>query len=355
MRLKDGYAVLRTKRGAFFQDNDLMQSTTPLHLQDIRIAALSGSYVEHAPREERFDRITRTLRRVMQVPIALFTAVEEDEQWLRSVQGLPEGLPQAMSMFGRVAASGGPVIVADTWADPQYAADPMVIGPPGIRSFVSWPLESAPGEIGGVLYGLDTMPRLFGEDEIAGLKDLARIAECELRAHATASLQQTLMLRLELVQRRHALDPFTGCWSIRGFRELLGLAVSQAHADGTQLALCHLRVEGLDVVVAAMGEAQRTSVLSVISQWLRERLPMEGALARLTQADFCAMVPAGSAAELEHLLAPVIAPELGGLLPDGRRVEISVAARVTRLSDAPPEASASKLWGATLADSSFAP
>lgn len=56
--------------------------------ESIRLAAVRAAVCSYAPREERFDRITRTAKRLFETPIALITIVEEDEQWFRSVQGL---------------------------------------------------------------------------------------------------------------------------------------------------------------------------------------------------------------------------------------------------------------------------
>lgn len=190
---------------------------------------------------------------------------------------------------------------------------------------------------------------MFSQDELLGLKDLARIAETELRAHAAASLQKTLLMRLDLAQRRHALDAATGCWSIRGFRELLGMAVPQARAENTQLALVHLAVNDVDGIASVLGEAGRTSVLSVLAQLLRERLPPDGALARLGESEFCALVPAPTAASLEQLLAPMVDPGVLGVLPDGRELRTGVTPRVVRLSDLDRDASASRFWAASLA------
>ncbi|MBI2772174.1 MAG: GAF domain-containing protein [Burkholderiales bacterium] len=314
-----------------------------------RLEAVRNAVCAYAPREERFDRITRTLRRLMHVPIALITVVEEDEQWFRSVQGLDtDHTPRDISFCGHVVASGRPLIIRDTWAEPDFVDNPLVTGAPGIRSYVGWPLEIGQGLFAGSLCAIDTIPRVYSEDEFAGLRDLAHMAECELRAHAAASLQKNLLMRLDLMQRRHALDPVTGCWTIRGFRELLGLAVQQAHADGAQLALCHMRVEGMDEMAASLGETGRTSVLSVLAQLLRERLPPEGALARLSETEFCAMVPAHSANALEYALQPVMQPELEGVLPDGRTLGAHLACRAVRLSELEQAASASRFWGALL-------
>jgi GGDEF domain-containing protein len=321
-----------------------MESLPPDQLLEIRGAAMRGATVRQSPRDERADRITRTLRRVLQVPVAVLASVEDEQLLFHSIQGLGHRHQASDMVFcGQVVANGAPVIVSDTWVK---TGAPVVAS--SVRSWVGWPLEITPGVVLGVLCGIDTIPRQYSEDEIAGLKDLARIAECELRAHASAVFQQNLLQRLDLAQRRHALDPFTGCWSIRGFRELVGLAVPQAQADHTHMALCQLSVRDVAWVETAGDESARTSVLSVLAQALRERLPVDGALARLDDIEFCAMVPAPSAAALERELAGVLSPQLSAVLADGRRMEATVSGRVIRLSGLGRDATASKLWGAVL-------
>lgn len=314
-----------------------------------RLHALRGAMCAYAPREERFDRVTRTLRRLLHVPIALISIVESDHQWFRSVQGLScDHHPRDISFCGHVVASGRPLVIRDTWTDEAFVDNPLVIGPPGIRSYVGWPLEIAPGLVAGTLCAIDTIPRVFSKDELAGLKDLAAIAEGELRAQSMASLQKTLLTRLDMVQRRHALDAVTGCWSIRGFRQLLGLAVQQASAEKTQLALCHLAVHDMDGLASTPGEEGRSSVLAVVAQLLRERLPPEGALARLSGAEFCALVPARTPLALDHLLAPVRATALQGVMPDGRQLDAQMMVRTVKLADMGADATANRLWAAAL-------
>lgn len=314
-----------------------------------RLEAIRNASCAYAPREERFDRITRTVRRLLHVPIALITIVEADEQWFRSVQGLEvDHTPRDISFCGHVVASGRPLVINDTWAEPDFADNPLVIGSPGIRSYLGWPLEIAPGLVAGSLCAIDTIPRVFGEIEALGLKDLAQIAASELRSQAAQSLQKNLLMRLDLMQRRHALDPVTGCWTIRGLRELLGLAVPQARSDGTHLALCHLSLDGFDEAARALGEVGRPTVLSVAAQLLRGLLPPEAALARLGEQDFCALVQAPGAATLDHVVAPMLEPELVGVLPDGRRLECRLRARITRLAELGPDADASRFWARSL-------
>jgi GGDEF domain-containing protein len=315
-----------------------------------RLAAVRASYCAYAPREERFDRLTRTLRRLLHVPIAMISIVEEDEQWLRSVQGLyTDHTPRDISFCGHVVASNEPLLINDTWTHLDFHDNPLVLGHPGIRSYVGWPLELAPGLAAGSLCAIDTMPRDFGDEDLTALKDLARIAEGELRLHAQDSLQKALLMRLDLAQRRNALDPATGCWNIRGFRELLAIAVPQARAEGTHLALCTLRLSRYEALLARLGAPGREAAMSVLVQLVRERLPPDGALARLGESDFCALVPALTGPALDLALFPLQVPQLSAILPDGSAAECELSVRVTRLADLPREASASQFWAAALA------
>lgn len=322
-----------------------MRSSGLSHDDELRLATLQGAACRLAPREERFDRVTRTLRRLLQVPMALITVVDDGRQLLRSTQGLDTvPSPADLAFCGQAALTRRPVLVPDLRRDALLSASPLVTGAMGLRAYAGWPLEVAPGVIGGALCALDTRPREFSDEELAGMRDLARMAECELTAHATATLQKALLTRLDLAQRRHALDPYTGTWTIRGFRELLGVAVPQTHADGSQLALCHLKIDTMGTAYVGMGEVERTSVVSVLAQLLRERLPSEGALARIGPTEFCALVQAPTAQRLERLLAPLLAPEIAGVLPDGHRLVAAIQARVVRLGDLDDGASASQLW-----------
>jgi GGDEF domain-containing protein len=318
--------------------------------EDQRLEAIREFVCAYAPREERFDRLTRLVRLLMNVPVALLTIVEADEQWFRSVQGLEvDHTPRDISFCAHVVATGHPLIIGDTWADADFLDNPLVTGPPGIRSYAGWPLQIAPGLVAGSLCAIDTIPRQFDGDELMGLKELAAIAESELRAHAEGSVQRQLLMRMDLMQRRHALDPETGCWTIRGFRELLGLAVPQAQAERGALALCVLQVQGIDEAAAALGpHAGRAMAMSVLAQLLRERLPPEAALARLADGSFCALVTAPNASLLDATIAPLVLPEVEGVLPRGERFAVRLTARVVRLATQGPGASAAGLWAAAL-------
>jgi GGDEF domain-containing protein len=318
--------------------------------ESIRLAAVRAAVCSYAPREERFDRITRTAKRLFETPIALITIVEEDEQWFRSVQGLDvPHTPRDISFCGHVAASCLPLVIQDVLTDPDFADNPLVTGPPRIRSYMGWPLEIAPGLVAGSLCVIDTVPRIFDNDDMFAMRDLARMAEAELRVVALSSVQKSLLMRLDLAQRRQSLDAATGCWSLRGFRELLGLAVQQAREDLSQLGLCHLRLVGMDDALVDLGDpSKRPALLSRVVQQLRDRLPLAGALARLGENDFCALVPTPTVQGLDHALNGLSGPGILVELVDGRALKVRVKAEVIRLTELGDTATASSLWATLL-------
>ena len=82
--------------------------------------ALDAAMCAFVPREERFDRITRTVKRLLDVPLALISIVERDVQWFRSAQGLLEAeTPRSISFCGHAIASKKPLVVPDATSDPR--------------------------------------------------------------------------------------------------------------------------------------------------------------------------------------------------------------------------------------------
>ncbi|RYX91988.1 MAG: GAF domain-containing protein [Comamonadaceae bacterium] len=327
----------------------MLAAPTPAN-EPIRLQASRATHCAYAPREERFDRITRTAKRVMNVPIALISIVEQDEQWFRSVQGLDvDHTARDISFCGHAVAANSPLCIPDTLENDDFRDNPLVTGPPRIRSYLGWPLEIAPGLAVGTLCVIDTMPRTFGREDFEALRDLAHMAEAELRLNARENLQDRMMMRFSRLQRRGALDPVTGCWNIRGFRELLALALDDARASGSDLAICNLQVQCLDHMVQQSGGASEDALVAALAQVLRQRLPENGALARLGTGSFCALVPAGTALALEEELAMLTYPKATLNLGQNQvQIEIPLNVRIAWLAEMGPGASAGTLWAHAL-------
>jgi signal transduction histidine kinase len=83
------------------------------------------------------------------------------------------------------------LVVEDAAADPRFADNPLVTGPPGIRFYAGAPLVTPDGLVLGSLCGIDTAPRRAETMDLEVLHDLAAIVvrELELRL-ASAELRE---------------------------------------------------------------------------------------------------------------------------------------------------------------------
>jgi diguanylate cyclase (GGDEF)-like protein/PAS domain S-box-containing protein len=171
-----------------------------------RSAVLQALNVLDTPAEERFDRITRTVARALNVPIALVSLVDANRHWFKSSVGLmlPE-IPRNESFCEYTIQRDEIFIIKDTLADPIFAKNPLVTGEPHVRFYAGYPLRvssteyrvSSNGPAGaiaevpsarypglhtcvGTLCVMDRSPRQMGAADLKVLQDLAAWVEHEL-------------------------------------------------------------------------------------------------------------------------------------------------------------------------------
>ncbi|HYF16535.1 MAG TPA: response regulator [Ramlibacter sp.] len=170
-----------------------------------RVDALCRLNVLDTAPEERFDRITRTAQRLFEVPIALVSLVDLDRQWFKSRQGLeaPE-TPRNVSFCGHAILQEGAFVIADAHADPRFADNPLVTGPPHVRFYAGMPLHDRDGWRIGTLCLIDRAARPFTAQDEAALADLAGWAELELNVYTVE--QATAIAREKEVRLQAILD-----------------------------------------------------------------------------------------------------------------------------------------------------
>lgn len=134
------------------------------------------------PAEEGFDRATRVLAQLLQVPIALVSLVDDKRQWFKSRVGLEicqTGRDLAFCAHALHASSI--LIVEDALLDPRFADNPLVTGAPNVRFYAGVPLVCEDDLVLGTLCAIDTQPRQLSEGEISAMIDLARMVERDIR------------------------------------------------------------------------------------------------------------------------------------------------------------------------------
>lgn len=151
--------------------------------EDGRLEALRSLNVLDTEPEERFDRLTRTARRLFDVPIALVSLVDANRQWFKSCMGLGvRETPRDISFCGHAILGDDVFVISDALQDPRFADNPLVTGEPHIRFYAGCPLRVAGGHKVGTLCIIDSRPRDFGTEDVAALRDLAAMVQSELSA-----------------------------------------------------------------------------------------------------------------------------------------------------------------------------
>lgn len=157
---------------------------------DYRLKVVRQLNIDTVP-EERFDRVTRLAKRMFDVDIALLSIVEKDRQWFKSNVGLKASQTgRGESFCGHAILGDEPFIIHDAAIDERFRDNPLVTGEPNIRFYAGVPLKIDGGVKIGTLCVIDSQPRLFTDQQVHDLIDLAKLAESELVANLNATLDE---------------------------------------------------------------------------------------------------------------------------------------------------------------------
>lgn len=155
----------------------------PQDLERRRVSELQSYQLDTSATPE-FDQLTDLASRIFDVPIALISLVDDKRQFFKSRVGLAVSeTPRDISFCAHAIApeTTGPLLVPDALSDARFVDNPLVTGPPHIRSYFGYPLVSANGFKLGTLCIIDTKARHdFGEKEVALLQNLANVVTDKL-------------------------------------------------------------------------------------------------------------------------------------------------------------------------------
>ena len=150
-----------------------------------RLAALRGSGMLDSPPTPAFDRLTRLTSRFLNAPVALVSLVDADRQFFKSCLGLPEPwasrreTPLSLSFCQHVVARREPLIVSDAREHPELR-DSLAIRDLDVIAYAGVPLIDRAGHVLGTVCAIDNEPRLWSNEQIETLRDLAETAVAEI-------------------------------------------------------------------------------------------------------------------------------------------------------------------------------
>ncbi|QJY45311.1 GAF domain-containing SpoIIE family protein phosphatase [Pseudonocardia broussonetiae] len=136
--------------------------------------------------DPEMERIATRVQRWLDVPVALVSLVQPEQQVFPGFVGLPEpwasrrATPLSHSFCQHVVASAEPLIVENAPEHP-LVRDNLAIPDLGVMAYAGMPLTDTEGHVLGSLCAIDTRPRPWTPGQIEALRDLAWGCSVELR------------------------------------------------------------------------------------------------------------------------------------------------------------------------------
>ncbi|MBL0930842.1 MAG: sensor domain-containing diguanylate cyclase [Alphaproteobacteria bacterium] len=256
---------------------------------DERLRLLADLAILDSPPEEQFDRIVRLAKKMFDVPIALVSLVDANRQWFKACIGLPvRETGRDVSFCGHAILGDEIFVVEDTYDDPRFADNPLVIGAPFIRFYAGQPLRVAGGLKIGTLCIIDTAPRDFPAEDRAALRDLAAVLERELAAMHLATV-----------------DELTGLTNRRGFAAQGQKAFSLARRLKLPMAAIAFDLDKFKAINDTYGHATGDAALRVFADALRRSVRDADVTARLGGDEFAALLIDCPADRIDAVIARI--------------------------------------------------
>ncbi len=148
-----------------------------------RLEALRQYQILDTSPEEAFDALTRLAANICETPVAFITLVDATRQWFKSKVGADiTQAPLDVGFCPLVVQKQDILIIPDTFADQQFAVNPIVTTNPHVRFYAGVPLKIQ-GQILGTLCVIDYVPRELSQKQIDALQVLSSqvITQLELR------------------------------------------------------------------------------------------------------------------------------------------------------------------------------
>lgn len=147
-----------------------------------RLAALEQTRLLDSAPEIEFDRITRLIKQLLNVDIALVSLVDGSRQFFKSQCGLPppvseeRGTPLSHSFCQYVVASEEALVISDATQNAVLKTNGAVIDL-NVIAYLGVPLRAVDGAVIGSLCAIHTTPRDWTADDKVALEEFAHLVQ----------------------------------------------------------------------------------------------------------------------------------------------------------------------------------
>ena len=242
--------------------------------ETMRLRSLHSLRILDSAPDERFDRVTRMAKRLMDVDICLVSLVDSDRQWFKSKQGLDAcETSREISFCGHAILEEKPFIIEDTLTDPRFVDNPLVTDNPNIRFYAGYPVHGPEGRRIGTLCLIDRLPRQFSDRDVETLKEFAALVDDEL---ATASQLN--------------VDELTKVANRRGFEQVANHLLPLCKRNNLDVEVLFFDLDGFKALNDKLGHKAGDEALQAFAKILLKGFRTSDVVARLGGDEFVVMM-----------------------------------------------------------------
>lgn len=235
-----------------------------------RLRALELFGVLDTPGDEHFDRLVRLTAKLIGVPIALITLVDNDRQWFLARHGLEfVQTPRHMSFCAHAIAGEATMVVHDAQLDQRFADNPLVSRDPHIRFYAGALLRTAEGHQLGTLCVIDSIPRILSDLQLELLELVAEL----------------VMRELEL-RRQNTLCSTTGLLKRSVFMDLAQKELEKAREGCRVVTLMLMDIDHFDIINQLLNHEAGDQILQDLARVWLGQLRTRDLLGRIVSDSF---------------------------------------------------------------------
>lgn len=281
-----------------------------------RLKALGGLNVLDSGDEQPFEHIVTLVQQILRVPMCAVSLIDKDRQWFKARRGI-DGCETARDISFCTHAIRGtePFIIPNALMDARFVNNPLVTGPPHIRSYAGIPLMTPDGYNIGSLCAMDDKPREFSAAEISILKNFAKLVVDELE------LRQVL-----------STDQLTGAMARAAWFDVAAKEVTRARRYNRPLCLLVLDIDHFKSVNDQLGHTAGDAVLRRVAQVVLGQLRQSDFLGRFGGEEFVVLLPETVVAEATILAERVRNAVKQASYPDHDTLRCTISIGVAELS-----------------------
>jgi diguanylate cyclase (GGDEF)-like protein len=234
-----------------------------------RLEALRNLRILDTPMEKSFEKITRLVQKLFEMPIVNITLVDEHRQWFKSTQGLNiTETSREVAFCSHAILEDDVMVINDAREDERFRDNPLVTGNPNIRFYAGCPVRERTNYKVGTLCMIDSKPRTLTQSDLNCFLDFGGLVENELQNYQLLSENQFLSHEIQRIKKPTAIDKLTRLWNRNGLEEILKHVHDHSAAKEKVFLVALADVDHFKLINDTYGPSVGDGVLSEIAKIL---------------------------------------------------------------------------------------